>query len=380
MKKAVAIILAAGLLLGAASAETLNASGTVTAGKTVNVYAPIGGTMETVYAEKGMKVSAGETLAELKTVKIYAPQDGKVTGVFVQPGDSAAEAVSSFGAVMYLEGSTLYSVSASTNKAYSDVETTFVHVGEKVYVECRSNKERAGIGVITAVDGSNYTVQLTEGSFIVGDSVYIYRDEECTAANRIGGGNISRVSPAAISAEGAVVSVAVKDGDTVKKGDVLLETLDGTWDGYVMTGTQMKAAEDSVVAEVSAEAGSSVSKGSTVMKLYPISGMRVESVIAADDLKNLKAGDQVTLELATDENKTYTGTVNRISALAETDTEEVSYRVYIDFTPDEHVSFGMSVEISAGDDRIPAAEEPAEEPAPEEAAEENATEEKDAQE
>jgi len=54
--------------------------------------------------------------------------------------------------------------------------------------------------------------------------------------------------------------------------------------------------------------------------------------------------------------------VNRISALAEEDAEETSYRAYIDFTPDEAVSFGMSMEITIGEEKAEEAEdEPAEE-------------------
>ena len=343
------LAMAAGLITGAsAAAADLNATGTVTAGETVTVFAPIGGTVGSVSVEKGMKVAAGDVLAEMQTAKIYAPEDGTVTGVFVQPGDDADQAVASYGAAIYLEGARLYTVSASTNKAYSSAETTFVHVGETVYLQCRTAKNRTGVGRITAVDGSSYTVQVNEGSFVVGDSLYLYRDAGFTKESRIGSGSISRVSPVAVSATGAVVSVAVKEGDTVKKGDLLIETLEGTWDGYVMTGTAIRAGEESVVAEVAAESGTAVAKGGLIAKLYPIRAMRVEAVIPADDLKELKTGDTVTLELATDETKRYEGTVSRISALAEEDAETVSYRVYIDFTPDDEVSFGMSMEISAG--------------------------------
>ena len=342
-----ALLSALCLLTGAAAADTLNASGTVEPGETVTIFAPIGGKVGSVKVEKGMKVEAGEILAEMKTEKVYAPADGKITGIFVRPGDDAEEAVNSYGAVMYLEGSTLYTVSASTGKAYSSVETTLVHVGETVYLQCRKAKTRTGVGVITAVDGSSYTVQVTEGSFIVGDSVYIYRDGTYATETRIGGGSVSRVSPVAVSAAGAVVSVAVQDGDQVRKGDLLMETLEGSWDAYEMTGTRILAETDGVVAEVSVAQGDTVSKGGAMIKIYPISGMRVEAVIAADDLKELQIGDTVQLELAADESRQYTGTISRISALAEEGTEEISYRVYIDFTPDEYISFGMSMEITA---------------------------------
>lgn len=365
MKRILGVGLVLCLVLGIASASALTASGTVTPGKTVTVSAPIGGTVETVNVEKGMTVAAGDVLAVLKTNKVYAPQDGTVTGVFVSPGDDAAEVTTAYGAVMYLEGSVKYTVSGSTSKAYSSEATTFVHVGETVYLVCRSNSARTGVGLITAVDGSSYTVQVADGNFIVGDSVSIFRDEAHTADQKLGQGSVSRVSPAAVTAEGAVVSVAVKDGDTVKKGDLLMETLEGTWAGYVMTGNEIKADEAGVVAEVAASEGTALSQGAAAVTLYPLSGMRVETVIAADDLKGLKAGDTVGLELTVDESKHYTGTVSRISSLAEEDTEEVSYRVYIDFTPDEAVSFGMSMEITIGEETAAEQQEETETPAEE---------------
>lgn len=374
MKRILGVALVLCMVMGVVSASALTASGTVTPGKTVTVAAPIGGTVDAVNVEKGMVVAAGDVMATLKTTKIYAPEDGTVTGVFAAPGDDAATVTNTYGAVMYLEGTTKYTVSGSTSKAYSSEETTFVHVGETVYLVCRSNSARSGSGRITAVDGSNYTVMVTDGNFIVGDSVSIFRDEAHSADKKIGQGSLSRVSPAAITAEGAVASIAVKDGDTVKKGDLLMETLDGTWAGYVMTGSEIKAEEAAVVAEVSASAGSALSQGAAAVTLYPLSGMRVETVIAADDLKGLKAGDAVAMELTTDESRKYAGTVNRISALAEEDAEETSYRAYIDFTPDEAVSFGMSMEITIGEEKAeeaedkPAEETPAEEK-PEAAAE-----------
>ncbi len=40
------------------------------------------------------------------------------------------------------------------------------------------------------------------------------------------------------------------------------------------------------------------------------------------------------------------GTVASVSAVAEEGTEEVSYRVVVDFVPDENVRFGMPVILS----------------------------------
>ena len=346
MKRLAALICVMMLAAGAACAETLSLSGTVEAGVTVPVYAPIGGTVEDISVEKGMRVTAGDTLITYRTEKTYASEDGTVTGVFAKAGDDAETVTEKYGADLYIEGTMQYTVSASTNRAYSAIDTTYVHAGEKVFIQCRSAEARVGKGIITAVDGTDYTVMVTEGKFIPGDSVSIFRSEKYDERQRVGRGTIARVNPTAVNATGAVVSVAVQDGDFVKRGDLMMETLSGTFEGYEMTGTAVTAAEDGVVTSVSAEAGGTVEKGSVLAQIAPISGMRVEAAITADDRLFLKAGDKVNIELEVDESKNYEGTVRYITELAEEETEEVTYIAVIDFTPDESMYFGMPVVVT----------------------------------
>ena len=349
MKRVVAVLFALVMVLGTAGAETLSLNGTVEAGTVVPVYAPIGGTVENVALEQGMRVNAGDTLFTYRTEKTYASEDGTVTGVFVQAGDDAETIANRYGADLYIEGMVLYTVSSSVSKAYTSVDTTIVHTGETVYLVCRTDNTRKGTGIITGVDGSNYSVLVTEGNFVIGDSVMIYRDEAHTEKLRVGRGNVERVNPEAVTASGAVVSVAVKDGDQVKRGDLLLETLSGTFEGYEMTGTAVTAAEAGVIMSVSAEAGAAVNKGDVAAQIALVSGMRVEADVTADDRKLLKAGDQVTIELESDESKSYEGTVRYITEIPEEGTEEVTYKAVIDFAPDENVYFGMKVVVTSAE-------------------------------
>ena len=349
-------LLCAALLMSAGAADTLSLSGTVTAGESVPVYAPIGGTVAETRAEEGGTVGADDVLFTMRTTKVYAEEDGTVTGVFGQTGDSAETVSERYGAVMYLEGSCVYSVSASTNNAYSSAETKLVHSGETVYLLCRSNNERSGSGVITSVSGNSYTVRVDSGAFIPGDSVDIYRDEAHTSTLRVGRGNVERTGPTAITASGAIVRIAVRDGDTVRRGDLLLETLDGSFDGLRMTGTEITAGRDGVIGSLNVSAGESVQKDSVAAVIYPLDSMRVEAYVTEDSRSLIHEGDPVTIELEADENRTYQGTVVLVSAVAAQDSEEVSYRVLADFTPDDAVCFGMSAVITTGDDAEPAAE------------------------
>ena len=352
--KQITAIIFALLMLAAsiAQAESLSLGGTVEAGVTMPVYAPVGGTVESVNVEKGMHVAAGETLFTYRTEKIYASADGTVTGVFVKAGDDAETVAAQYGADLYIEGTAVYSVSSNISNAYSAVETKLVHAGETVYLLCRTDSSRRGTGMITEVDGSNYAVLVTEGDFIIGDSVSIFREETYTDKTRVGRGTISRVNPTAVTGSGAVVRVAVKDGQQVKRGDLLMETLSGTFEGYQMTGTAVTAAEEGVIVSVSAEVGRTVSKGEVAVQIAPISGMRVEAAVSADDRQSLKAGDKVTIELEADESKTYEGTVRYITELPEEGADEVTYKAVIDFAPDENVYFGMAVVVTSGEESV----------------------------
>lgn len=349
------------LMMTAACADTVTLSGTVAPAETVQVYAPISGTAETVSAEAGQKVEAGQVLYTMKTGKVYAESDGTVTGIFGQPGDPAETVSTKYGAVLYLEETNVYTVSASTDHAYSTVETKFVHAGETVYLQCRSNTERKGKGVITAISGNSYTVEVTEGVFIPGDSVEIYRDADYTYNLKIGRGSVSRKAPTAVTATGSIVRIAVEDGAQVKRGDLLMETLEGTFDGYRMTGTEITAGTAGIIGNISVSPGSTVQKDSVAAEIYPLAVMRVEATVTEDTRGRIREGDQVRIELETDESKTYPGTVVLVSAIAEEGSEETSYRVAAEFTPDDAVCFGMSAVIVIGEDEEP-------EPEPEEEA------------
>ncbi len=357
---ALCLLCALSLLPAAALADSLTLTGTVAVGKTVEVYAPIGGTVASVAAEVGQEVGEDDVLYTLKTTKVYADENGTVTGIFGAPGDSAATVAERYGAVMYLEGDAAYTVSASTDNAYNTTETKFVHVGETVYLKCRSNADRAGSGTITSIEGTSYKVKVSTGIFIPGDSVDIYRDKGYSNTLRIGRGTVARLNPTAVTASGSIVRFAVQDGDSVKRGDLLFETLDGTFDGYYMSGTDILAGAAGTVGSLKAEQGGSIQGGSVVAVIYSRSGMRVEATVPEDSRSEIHVGDKVLIELEADESKTYNGVVTLVSSVAESGASETSYRVLVSFTPDKDVNFGMSVVVTTLESEPEEAVEPAE--------------------
>ncbi len=382
------LIIAALLLSSAALADSITFTGTVAASETHEVYAPIGGTVEKVEGEAGQKVSADDVLVRLSTTKVYAEEAGTVTGVFGQPGDSAETVAQKYGAVVAIEGESVYSIAASTDNAYNSTATKFVHVGEDVYLECYSDGKHTGTGVITAIEGTDYTVRVTSGEFLIGETVNVFRGDSAVSTQRVGRGTLNRVSPTAVSGSGSIVSFAVAAGDAVERGDLLFETLDGSFDGLYMSGDAIVAGVDGIVSQINAQQGGKLEKNGVVAVLYPEGAMRVEASVAESNLASIAVGDPVSVELVwnQDEGVTYPGTISMISAIADSGAGDgmdgdsaVTYTVYIDFTPDENTRYGMSAVVTTLDGEEEAEEEAEEAEIEEEAGADEAAQPEDAQ-
>lgn len=363
MKKRIMSCLAAILcimpVLSCAGADSITLNGKTTPAETIQIYAPVSGTAESVPVEAGQKVQADDTIFTMKTTKVYADHDGKVSGIFGQPGDDTESVTARYGAVLYIEESPAFTVSASTSGAYNSMETKYVHPGEYVYVASRNSVNRTGEGVITTISGTNYTVEISEGTFLTGETVEVFRDPEYDYQTRIGKGTVTYSDPVAVTGgTGSIVNIAVEDGQEVKRGDLLMETVDGTFDAYVMSGTTITAGVSGVVGSVNVQAGGSVTKDAVAAELYSLETMRAEASIPEDYISQIHEGDPVTVELSTDMNKTYSGKIVMISAIAAESEEEVTYRVVAEFTPDEEVRFGMSILMTAGEEEKTVKEEP----------------------
>ena len=165
---------------------------------------------------------------------------------------------------------------------------------------------------------------------------------------------MSRRNPLAVTGSGSIVSYAVKSGDQVQRGDLLFETLDGSFDGFYMSGKEIYAGVSGTLAEIKVSAGSGVQKDSVCAIIYPSDSMRISAEVSQEDLDLLSVGDPVIIELTADEDAgtSYDGTVSMISRIASSsgNTESVTFTVYVDFTADSHVRYGMSAVVSTPED------------------------------
>lgn len=346
MKHMMTLLLTIALILSVCStalAEPLSLDGTVTAAYTSEVYASSTAIAGKVHVTAGQSISAGDAVVTLRTTPVYAEEDGVITAVFARPGDLADSLTNRYGATIAMETGVLYTVAATTERAYDSVATKLVRVGENVSLRSRTNESRTGKAVVTAVDGVNYTLQVTQGSFIVGETVEVFRSETMAEAACLGRGDVARNAPTLVNTTGRITAVHVQPGAEVKRGDLLLETLEGSGASPVLT-----SGVDGVVAQVNAVQGALLSENDVAAVIWPADAMQIAANIHELDLAYISIGQQVqlTFDWNEDSGVSMTGTVESISAVSSTDETATTFTLVVDFTPDAFVRYGMNVTIT----------------------------------
>lgn len=386
-KRGAALVMALFLAtVGGATAAQAEAEfdGEVVASETQVISVPCSGQLESIEVQEGQWVSEGEAVAEMKVNKVFATTDGTVRGIFYQVGDSLESGTSTSsqtasgaenadsadglqsadGTVMYIAPVSRYTVNATIDDAYNRAANKYVRIGETVYMKCVKDGSHRAVGTIVAVDGSGYTVETTGGELYMEETVYIYRDSDYSSSSRIGSGTVTRTQEVAVQGTGTLLKLYVEDGEEVERGQLLFETIEGSSEGQ--TSSTVYAHTSGAVASIEAQAGDSVQQGSALVKLYPASGYQIKISVPEDMLSEISEGDQVEIRFNwdEDESKVYSGTVESISYVSESQTEEqsntgqngttsqtqtsseASYSAYIQFEADESVRLGMSVLVT----------------------------------
>ena len=366
MKKTCVLLTALLLILSglAVAAEDSNLmkrdmmlAGTVEAGHTVAVLAPFGGVLQNTSLAEGDTVHAGETLHTIETTKVYAPVDGRVGGVRAQDGDEAAVIQNRYAALLYIEPSNLYIIETNTKNAYSgDPANSFIHAGEFVYLRSNNSRKRSGTGFVTKAEGTGFAVEVLSGTLELDESTDIYRDADYKFQSLIGTGRTVRNPNVAITVNsGSIYKVHVQQGDAVRRGDLLLEVVTGTFPMTDIPSNEVQAEKDSIVASVAAKAGDTVNKNQRLSTLYPIEDFQVVVPVSELDLPHVSIGDAVRIELANiRDQQPLIGKVASISglnsavAIGDEYTDAV-YNVYIDFTVSPIIRQGMNVNVYFND-------------------------------
>lgn len=305
MKKQIMAALLA-LLLLAGSARSEVCEGVTVAASGISVSLLDGGTLDLVHVEAGQLVGADELLATLRTQRVYAAEDGTVARVDAEAGQELD------GPVLELAPISRYTIYCSVDGAYSDPETTRVRVGEALYLRCTADGTHRGRGIVTAIDGAEYTVAATAGEFYVGEVVNLYRGAEFSTSQRVGRGTLVEADVQPYAAEGKLLQLFVQQGEFVERGELLFECAQGG-------ETALTASVSGIVTEVTAP-GTTLQPGETAFVIVPIEEIAVELRLDETAAAGLHAGDPAELILASDPTETpIRGTVTSVSQIAQSE-------------------------------------------------------------
>ncbi len=342
MKKLLCLFIMLILLCTAACAEE-RYDGQVVPGEAVSVTAPFGGVVKSIGLRAGTRVDVNDVIATLSTTRVLATEDGTIRGVFATQGDSAS------GTVMYLAPVSKFTVSANIAKAYESAQTTFVTIGERVYLRCAKDGSHKAVGVVTAVKDSGYTVQTTAGELYMEETVNIYRTADYAARQCIGSGTVSRTDALAISGKGSILTLHVQDGDEVERGQLLFETVDGDTNGLIYADSNIRSTAAGVVAEVKVQAGQQVNQNDVLMTVYQPDDYQIQMNVPEDMLSTLRVGDSCSIYFNWNEGqgKAFPGEITEISYMSNASAAggETTYSAYVAFQPDETVRLGMNVTV-----------------------------------
>lgn len=325
-----------------ALAEGVCMDGEIVCVSPVSVRAPFGGQIEDFTLRTGMRLDAGETVLSIATQAVYAPVDGIVTGVAAQPGESVESVLSRYGALCYIENENIYAVTASTANAYNDEENKIVYAGETVYLKNPNVSGREGVGVITSVNGSAFSIEITDKDTLrLANTVDVYREDDYDEKSRIGRGQVERAASTAVTGAGSVLAVHIEEGQQVKRGELLFETVAGEMDGYAPAGAAVCAPEAGSLKQVNVSAGSRVQKDDVLFILHPDTALEALAYADEEDVVLLEEGMEALVTLDALEGVTAKGEIVSIAGVPDAQ----GYAVYVAFTLPEGAREGMSVQV-----------------------------------
>lgn len=308
--------------------------------------APASGELEPFTLRPGDVVTAGETLFAVKPGVVYAEADGVVAAVYVEEGDTASGAMNRYGAVMYIDYTDRYYFSGDTYNSRTSIENRDLHVGAPVYFRS-TNKQHTADGVITQVNGRQFTAQVIGGNLDFTERLEVFRESDYNDASRLSEGRLSASAPYGVTASGTVLTVAVKPGDAVKAGDALLTYVPDVLAPQQAEGGKavLAMAQDaSVVLSVAAQQGGSVQKGQPLATLCALGDYQLVINAEECDVGRFAVGATLRVTFEELDLEPLTATVTGVGALG-SGGEVSTYPVYLSFEAPEGVLLGMHATV-----------------------------------
>ena len=240
----------------------------------------------------GDVLCAGQTVFSVEPQRVYAPMDGTVADVYVEAGGSADAAMDRYGAFLRIEYADRYQIGATNRTGYNSVKSRPAR-GHARLSALRQRKHFAD-DCITAVSGSQFTVEVLGGDLVFTEDVKIYRDPEYANKTLLARASLSAVPPYDVTASGTVTDLAVRPGDSVKAGDYLFSYVPDALDPLLST-LCVQASQALIVTEVNVQPGASVQKDQALLTAVPFGSYRLRAEAAEGDVGRIAVGEMMTV-------------------------------------------------------------------------------------
>ena len=313
----------------------------------VTVPAPFSGTVQDFRIKSGDRVSLGDALLSLSTVKLYAPCDGTVEGLFAAPYDDASAICTRYGALLSVLPEEKLLFTGSTREAYSYAQKDLT-LGQTIYLKSNASSARTGEAQIISITDAAFSAQVVSGTLRLGDLCAAYADEAMKDASKIGSGTAKKQSAMPVTGNGTVLAVYVSAGDSVKAGDLLMETVQGVISKDETLSAVVSAPLSGVIVSLNVKAGATVQEDAPLMTIAPDKTLVAAVSVSEDDLPLIAPGDtfDVMLELDADA-YVYQAVVTSVSRVNSGTAAAPSYTAYLTFENDDFVREGMRVKAVA---------------------------------
>ena len=337
MKRLLASLLSLLLLPGAALAATADAI--IVAPHTEKLTAPFSGMLLPFDSLAGDEVSAGETLFRMDAAPVYASRDGILSAVFAAPGDDARAVTERYGGVAVIESRPDRYIEADAENVTSD-SAKWMHAGETLQLRCGSVR---GTGRVMWVRGQQYAVEITDGRFALDDVVRCYRGGTAT-----GRGKVLRMPDVTVAAGGRISDVHAAQGDSVRAGDLLFETIDA--DSPPDADRNVRAPIGGAITRLSVASGSQVLRGQLLCEIADLSRLELSCDLDELDFARVQVGDTLSYTLDAYPGMSFSGTVLAVRPLGEKRTNASYFDLRISL-PEEGVTLrpGMNGTVTLPD-------------------------------
>ena len=351
LKRLLPLLLAALLCVAPAMAQegSMILSATVEAVQTVALNAPASGELAPFTVRAGDTAAEGEPLFTVKPVKVYAPIDGTVSGMFAKPGDIASGVTGRYGAILYIDYADRWQLQGSTRTGTDRAENRDVRIGQQVYLRS-NNEENFADGVITAMDSAtgSISVQVIGGDLKYNHTIRVYRTPDYDYNALIARGTLSTVAPAAVTASGTIIEVAVSNGEKVHAGDYLFsyvpDELAPERRGQA-DATVASAPADWIITAVNVQPGASVQKGQTLLTAIREGDYQLTAQAKEEEVSRIAVGDVFSVCFEELDIAPVEGTVTAVSPMGSTAGDETTYTIRLSFAVPEEVWPGMHAVI-----------------------------------